>query len=146
MMELPKRITINLSESKYSIIHNAAKSLGWRVTTNPEEKNSEVWWSDGGVSPEKLASLKLFQKINHFPGMVAVSRKDNLARNLGRMSAVFPEDFKFSPRTWILPADSANIRTQCKNLKTALIVKPKASSQGKGIYLVRGPDDIETGK
>lgn len=45
------------------------------------------------------------QKINHFPGMSEICRKDLLARNMGRMLKMFPKDFHFFPRTWCLPAE-----------------------------------------
>lgn len=45
------------------------------------------------------------QKINHFPGMSEICRKDLLARNMSRMLKLFPKDFYFFPRTWCLPAE-----------------------------------------
>lgn len=45
------------------------------------------------------------QKINHFPGMSEICRKDLLARNMSRMLKMFPKDFLFFPRTWCLPAE-----------------------------------------
>lgn len=45
------------------------------------------------------------QKINHFPGMAEICRKDLLARNMSRMFKMFPKDFHFFPRTWCLPAE-----------------------------------------
>lgn len=45
------------------------------------------------------------QKINHFPGMSEICRKDLLARNMSRMLKMFPKDFHFFPRTWCLPAE-----------------------------------------
>ena len=37
------------------------------------------------------------QKINHFPGMYSLARKNHLGRNLMKMRKVFPDDFKFFP-------------------------------------------------
>lgn len=45
------------------------------------------------------------QRINHFPGMYELARKDNLGKNLTRMAKLFPEDYAFFPRTWILPQE-----------------------------------------
>lgn len=49
--------------------------------------------------------LPLFQKINHFPGMAEICRKDLLARNLNRMLKLFPKEYCIFPRTWCLPAE-----------------------------------------
>ncbi len=45
------------------------------------------------------------QKINHFPGMSEICRKDFLARNLNRMLKLFPKDYNIFPRSWCLPAE-----------------------------------------
>lgn len=56
--------------------------------------------------PPIVRELRLpLQKINHFPGMSEICRKDLLARNMSRMLKLFPKDFHFFPRTWCLPAE-----------------------------------------
>lgn len=55
------------------------------------------------LSCEHTLSL---QKINHFPGMSEICRKDLLARNMNRMLKLFPKDYNIFPRTWCLPAES----------------------------------------
>lgn len=47
----------------------------------------------------------IFQKVNHFPGMSEICRKDLLARNLNRMLKMFPKDYNFFPKTWCIPAE-----------------------------------------
>ena len=46
-----------------------------------------------------------FQKINHFPGMSEICRKDLLARNMNRMQKLFPKEYNICPRSWCLPAE-----------------------------------------
>lgn len=45
------------------------------------------------------------QKINHFPGMGEICRKDLLGRNLTRMKKLFPKEYNIFPRTWVMPAE-----------------------------------------
>ena len=89
--------------------------------------------------------MKPYQRINHFPGMYALARKNHLARNLMRMQKIFPDDYKFFPQTWLLPSEYPDYRSQYnakkKNSKT-FIVKPEASCQGRGIFLTRNLDDV----
>lgn len=54
---------------------------------------------------EQYNQLTLFQKINHFPGMTEICRKDLLARNLNRMQKLYPTEYNIFPRTWCLPAE-----------------------------------------
>ena len=43
---------------------------------------SNVYWVDGGVPTERYLELKPYQRINHFPGMGEICRKDSLVRNM----------------------------------------------------------------
>jgi tubulin polyglutamylase TTLL6/13 len=88
-----------------------------------------------------------WQKVNMYPGIHTISRKNHLARNLMRMAKCFPDEYDFFPKTWILPADGINIRNHCahakgKNKPCTYIVKPDSMAQGKGIFLSRDIDKI----
>lgn len=74
--------------------------------------------------------------------MSNLSRKNLLARNLQKMQEQFPQDYTFFPRTWMLPYDLHKLRNYTaemrrKNITKTFIVKPEASSQGRGIYLTK---------
>jgi tubulin polyglutamylase TTLL6/13 len=43
------------------------------------------------------------QKINHFPGMFNLARKNLMGRYLMKMRKKFPNDYSFFPLTWMLP-------------------------------------------
>ncbi|XP_061302466.1 tubulin polyglutamylase TTLL13 isoform X2 [Pezoporus flaviventris] len=91
--------------------------------------------------------MKRFQKINHFPGMIEICRKDLLARNLNRMLKLFPKEYKIFPRTWCLPADYGDFRAYGgTRRKRAFICKPDSGCQGKGIFVTRNPEDIQHGE
>lgn len=76
--------------------------------------------------------------------MYALARKNHLARNLNRMQKVFPDDYMFYPKTWLLPSEYSDFRNQFKDKKKnkTYIVKPEASCQGRGIFLTRNLDDV----
>ena len=85
--------------------------------------------------------MQAHQKINHFPGMYVLSRKNNLGRNLMRLKKLEPDEYNFFPQTFILPGDYADLKQYHQNRKAGkaqtFIVKPEASCQGRGIYLTR---------
>ncbi|CAN9508793.1 unnamed protein product [Ophioblennius macclurei] len=91
--------------------------------------------------------MKRYQKINHFPGMSEICRKDLLARNMNRMLKLFPKDYNIFPRTWCLPADYSDFQayTRAKKSKT-YICKPDTGCQGKGIFLTKSSKDIQPGE
>ena len=41
-------------------------------------------WTDTTPSNERISELKPYQRINHFPGMGEICRKDSLARNMAK--------------------------------------------------------------
>ncbi|XP_074863093.1 tubulin polyglutamylase TTLL13 [Carettochelys insculpta] len=91
--------------------------------------------------------MKRFQKINHFPGMTEICRKDLLARNLNRMLKLFPKDYNIFPRTWCLPADYGDFQAYGRMRKNrTYICKPDSGCQGRGIYITRNPKEIKHGE
>nr|XP_034991621.1 tubulin polyglutamylase TTLL6 [Zootoca vivipara] len=106
-----------------------------------------LYWTDFSVSLERVLEMKTYQKINHFPGMLEICRKDLLARNMGRMLKLFPKEFNFFPRTWCLPADYGELQAfgRSKKHKT-YICKPDSGCQGRGIFITRSVKDIKPGE
>ncbi len=107
---------MNVSTSKYFVIRFVAKSLfNYRISTanvdieigaaSSHEEDWDIYWTDGGVQPERLNRMQPYQRINHFPGMFQLSRKNNLARNLMKMAKVYQKEYKFFPKTYLLPAE-----------------------------------------
>jgi hypothetical protein len=83
---------------RYDIIKTIAKKVfGWRCTRNKPDKETgsdalthakadwDIAWIDYDFSIDKLKGLKLYQRINHFPGMTIISMKNNLAKYLKLM-------------------------------------------------------------
>ena len=103
-------------------------------------------WTDNAVHPETLAKMKPYQKINHFPGMFNLSRKNYLARNLIKMSKAFPDDYDFYPKTWVLPSEFNDLRQYMEEEQGAVVIaKPEASCQGRGIFLSKNIEDFSFG-
>lgn len=127
------------SDTKYEVVTQSVKALGWSTTVG---NDWDIMWRDGSVPLNLLSQMKLLQKVNHFPGMFEISRKNCLAKNLNNFREAFPEDYDFYPQTWVLPADISSFKSALK-CNSTLIIKPDASSQGKGIYLINKPEDIQ---
>ncbi|XP_059938167.1 tubulin polyglutamylase TTLL6 [Mesoplodon densirostris] len=91
--------------------------------------------------------IKSYQKINHFPGMTEICRKDLLARNMSRMLKIFPKDFHFFPRTWCLPADWGDLQKYSRSRKNkTYICKPDSGCQGRGVFITQTVTEIKPGE
>ncbi|CAF3896980.1 unnamed protein product [Rotaria sp. Silwood2] len=129
---------ICVSMCKYECVRRAAKRLHFREVSDEEDWN--VYWTDTSVGIERVAQMKKWQKINHFPGMSEICRKDSLTRNMSRMVKMFPKEYAFYPKAWCLPADYCDFAKYCaeKKCKT-FISKPDVGCQGRGIFLTKNP-------
>ncbi|XP_070195525.1 tubulin polyglutamylase TTLL7-like isoform X3 [Littorina saxatilis] len=139
-------ITANLSGTRYDIVRQMVEKVGFSVAKD-DDPLSYLIWSDCFVSTDRVSELKPFQRLNHFPGMGEISRKDCLARNMGKMQKSFPEEYNFIPRTWILPADYGLLQNHAKDMRAkkktkTFIVKPANGAQGHGISLFRNAEKI----
>ena len=139
-------IEADLSGTKYNVVYKAIKESGFFPNTE-QNSNTFLIWNDAFISAERVAELKSYQKINHFPGMSEISRKDTLARNMAKLAKAIPEEYDFVPRTWILPADMSSLISYYRELKAAkktkyFIVKPANGAQGHGIWLTKNLDKI----
>lgn len=63
----------------------------------------DLSWHDLPVTADFLSKMAPYQKVNQFPGIYVIARKNYLARNLMRMAKAFPTDYNFFPKTWVLP-------------------------------------------
>lgn len=104
---------------------------------NPFQKGeaiSSMFWF-----PALFTLFNLMLTVNHFPGTWAIGRKDRLARSMGKMYRNFGEDYDVIPRTYLLPGDRGALKRELsQNPRCMWILKPVASSCGRGIRLVSG--------
>ncbi|XP_063053427.1 tubulin polyglutamylase ttll6-like [Engraulis encrasicolus] len=132
---------INLLNCKYECVRKAALAVGLREVDETEEWM--VFWTDCSVSMDRIMDMKRYQRINHFPGMIEICRKDLLARNMNRMRRYFPKDYNIFPKTWCLPTEYIEFQGYCRSLKQKTIIcKPESGCQGKGIFITRHPQNI----
>ena len=106
------KVIINLFKTEYPLIEQVAKEvMNWRVTKNENPLSEfDVYWQDLGIDSDRLQTLKPYQKVNHFPAMFQITRKTFLARNLKRLQKLFPLEYDFFPKTWILPNEINDLR------------------------------------
>ncbi|KAM9107901.1 tubulin polyglutamylase TTLL7 isoform 3-T4 [Megaptera novaeangliae] len=80
-------ITANVAGTKFEIVRLVIDEMGFMKTPD-EDETSNLIWCDSAVQQEKIAELQNYQRINHFPGMGEICRKDFLARNMTKISLI----------------------------------------------------------
>jgi tubulin polyglutamylase TTLL6/13 len=64
--------------------------MGWVIQDKEGVGDWDVWWTDREIGPDTLFRMNLHQKINHFPGIYVLARKNMLGLNLMAMKEKFP--------------------------------------------------------
>ena len=153
----------NISQSNFSSINGNAPSKNYYFKLIGNEcllvkklledngfiqaKSNEPWtiaWSSGHIKLNSYEKLSRYQKMNHFPRSNELTRKDLLYKNLSKLKELFPgTKFDFLPESYILPNEYTFLKDKMdKNPNQFWIVKPVASSQGRGIFLTQSINDI----
>jgi len=92
-----------------------------------------------------IPKLNYYQRFNHFPCTWEIGRKDNMSTNFQRLNSAFPNDFRYVPETFVLPKDiNTYMQKSNENKNKKWILKPVASSRGRGIKIITAEDKIPT--
>lgn len=119
-------------------IKNAFRRAGFvRSSIGSLSRWTALWGKHSQMTDIK--EYNCFRKVNHFPSSWCLGRKDRLARTMQKMKRMHGSPFDFHPLGFVLPVErplllkymAANSET-----KNYWIVKPVASSCGKGIRLM----------
>ena len=154
-----KTVDVKITEKKYMFLYKAYKNLPLclsgpmkynKVIRSKLFDNTNIVWKlmkQDRMFPF-LKTLNKYQKFNHFPMTWQLSRKDNLYNNYYKMKTKFPNDYNYMPETYVLPRDydifvNEKLKDFDVNDKTNLwLLKPCASSRGRGIRLLTNIEDI----
>uniref|UniRef100_A0A8C5E3R1 Tubulin--tyrosine ligase-like protein 5 n=1 Tax=Gouania willdenowi TaxID=441366 RepID=A0A8C5E3R1_GOUWI len=110
---------------------------------HPNSNDFNLMWTGSHLKPYLLRSLLDFQKVNHFPRSYELTRKDRLYKNIQRMQQTHGfKNFHIVPQTFVLPTEYQEFCNYFSKDKGPWIIKPVASSRGRGIYLVSNPNQI----
>lgn len=115
----------------------------------------QIGWVDR-CTVDFFRRLAPFQKVNHVPGIELLSKKRNIVMLVNHVSSSAKDAFRFFPRSWNLPRDKAAFVEYAKERlaqeiasgvletkRSAYIVKPGSSCQGRGIYLIQKPEQLK---
>ncbi|KAL1510977.1 hypothetical protein AB1Y20_005802 [Prymnesium parvum] len=129
--------------SKYEVVEQAARSMGWRLAQDEHEEFNLIW-ADSYIPFDTIAALNKYQKCNHFPGMSELAKKNLLSKNMNRMLKALPAEFSFSPVTFSLPGELEPLKSWMlsQKRKPTVIVKPDSGCQGRGIFLTKSIDQV----
>ncbi|XP_054076560.1 tubulin polyglutamylase TTLL11 isoform X1 [Rissa tridactyla] len=141
------RVTVDSSKAKTSLeaLKISLRQLRWREFPFGRRLPCDIYWHGVSFHDNDIFS----GQVNKFPGMTEMVRKITLSRAVRTMQDLFPLEYNFYPRSWILPEEFPLFVDEVRMMKDSdpswkptFIVKPDGGCQGDGIYLIKDPSDI----
>lgn len=143
LAQKPLLFKVSDSAVSYNCFINAFITAGFEQTS---KENFNIVIS-GVPKPDFIRDLDQYQKINHFPGIWQLGRKDNLWRNMLKMRRKHGKAYEFCPYTYLLPEDFNRFQADREeNPKALWILKPSALSCGRGIKVISHKSKISSKK
>uniref|UniRef100_A0A8C7E5T8 Tubulin tyrosine ligase like 11 n=1 Tax=Naja naja TaxID=35670 RepID=A0A8C7E5T8_NAJNA len=142
-----RSVTVDSSKARTSLeaLKLSLRELRWKEFPFGRRLPCDIYWHAVSFHDNVIYS----GQVNKFPGMTEMARKVNLSRAMRTMQELFPEEYNFYPRSWILPEEFTIFLTEVNLMKEnnprwkpTFIVKPDGGCQGDGIYLVKDPMEI----
>ncbi|XP_053512229.1 tubulin polyglutamylase TTLL11 isoform X1 [Artibeus jamaicensis] len=140
-------VTVDSSKARTSLdaLKISIRQLQWKEFPFGRRLPCDIYWHGVSFHDSDIYS----GQVNKFPGMTEMVRKITLSRAVRIMQSLFPEEYNFYPRSWILPDEFQLFAAQVRMVKDGnpswkptFIVKPDGGCQGDGIYLIKDPSDI----
>ncbi|XP_051663475.1 tubulin polyglutamylase TTLL11 isoform X2 [Manacus candei] len=140
-------VTVDSSKAKTSLeaLKISLRQLRWKEFPFGRRLPCDIYWHGVSFHDNNIFS----GQVNKFPGMMETVRKITLSRAMRTMQDLFPLEYNFYPRSWILPeelplfvAEVRVMKDSDPSWKPTFIVKPDGGCQGDGIYLIKDPSDI----
>uniref|UniRef100_A0A8D1MMP2 Tubulin polyglutamylase TTLL11 n=1 Tax=Sus scrofa TaxID=9823 RepID=A0A8D1MMP2_PIG len=140
-------VTVDSSKARTSLdaLKISIRQLKWKEFPFGRRLPCDIYWHGVSFHDNDIFS----GQVNKFPGMTEMVRKITLSRAVRIMQNLFPEEYNFYPRSWILPDEFQLFVAQVRMVKDGdpswkptFIVKPDSGCQGDGIYLIKDPSDI----
>ncbi|NXJ88241.1 TTLL5 polyglutamylase, partial [Corythaixoides concolor] len=136
------RLSYKIVQTDSRLVRSILAAHGFHeVHSNSSDYN--LMWTGSHLKPYLLRSLRDIQKVNHFPRSYELTRKDRLYKNISRMQLAHGfKTFHILPQTFILPSEYQDFCNTYSKDRGPWIVKPVASSRGRGVYLINNPNQI----
>ncbi|XP_010208043.1 probable tubulin polyglutamylase TTLL2 [Colius striatus] len=145
-------LVFRLHENAPAIVREVLLERGWTAFDKKEHGDADwnLYWRN---SPFRMAdhhNIKPWQRLNHYPEAVQITRKDYLARHLKRMKGAYGSAlYEFSPMAFIMPNDYVKFLAEYSKGSQSVgrrpsywICKPVGLSRGRGILIFQDIKDL----
>lgn len=150
--DILKPLVFRLHENAPAIVREVLLERGWTEFDQKEQDDTDwnLYWRNSPFRMTDHHSIKPWQRLNHYPEAVRITRKDYLARNLKRMKGAYGSAlYEFSPVAFIMPNDYVKFIAEYSKERQSVgrrpsywICKPVDLSRGRGILIFQDIKDL----
>ena len=135
-------LTFKVVQADAKIVSQIFHAHGFHEV-GPNNMDFNLMWTGSHPKPQAFKSMLPHQRVNHFPRSYELTRKDRMYKNLERLQiAKGPKHFNFIPKSFMIPNEYSEFCAAHHRMRGAWIVKPVASSRGRGIFIVNHPNQV----
>ncbi|NXN39531.1 TTLL2 polyglutamylase, partial [Rhinoptilus africanus] len=150
--DILRPLVFRLHENVPAIVREVLLERGWTEFDKKEQDEADwnLYWRNSPFRMTDHHSIKPWQRLNHYPDAVRITRKDYLARHLKRMKGSYGSAlYEFSPVAFIMPNDYAKFIAEYSKERQLVgrrpsywICKPVDLSRGRGILIFQDIKDL----
>ncbi|KAK7907745.1 hypothetical protein WMY93_016357 [Mugilogobius chulae] len=144
-------LVFRLHDRGPELVREVLLERGWEEydKRHRQDEDWNLYWRASLFHKSDYYNLMPWQRLNHHPKTIGITRKDFLTRNLRRMRTTFGSGvYDFSPIAFILPNDYTrflaeyNRQRVSQGLPVHWICKPVDLSRGRGIFIFEDVKDL----
>ena len=135
---MKKQFTFNVTNARHELplLNELCELYGWHKVELKEAKADMIWQFPQHETENNERIMRSASIFNRLPGSGVGTNKAKSARIFNRMIRHFEHDFKFIPKTYILPEqDKQALKNAMAGGKKTFIFKPAGGAEGCGIFL-----------
>ncbi|OPJ72813.1 probable tubulin polyglutamylase TTLL2 [Patagioenas fasciata] len=150
--EIWRPLVFRLHENAPAVVREVLLERGWTEFDKEEQDDADwnLYWRNSPFRMTDHHSIKPWQRLNHYPEAVRITRKDYLARHLKRMRGSYGSAlYEFSPVAFIMPNDYIKFLSEYSKEGQSVgrrssywICKPVGLSRGRGILIFQDIKDL----
>lgn len=123
----------------YTVVQEAMKEL--EIVLHENDNKALLVWNDTIKDQDYFRSLSPHQIVNRLPLINVICRKAPFVRVIQRIAKYFRKDFRFLPKSYILPLQRDVFQNEVSKAQKKFIVKPNNGALGAGIVIVHPGDN-----
>lgn len=134
-------LVFRLHEGAPELVREVLLERGWEEFEEQQQDEGDwnLYWRTSAFRSSNYENIMPWQRLNHHPKTVGITRKDWLARNMRRMRGTFGSAlYNFSPTAFNLPNDYVRFLEEYS--------RHRLVNGGKGAYWICKPVDLSRGR